>query len=392
MKSKVESAFLKCIYICCISSLFVNVFAQEKPPESETKVKKVLIYSVSGGWAHVDGLKYVTEAFKILSAQKGFEIEEITETTDSLEIKKIFRLKNLEQFEAIIWNNNTQVGRALIDSNFQEAALNYLKQGGGWLIIHGTADSEEYPWPEFLEILGTRTSRHGIGTASINRDEEATNHHELKWMTENMPEKFSFRDTWESFSKSVRNLDGVTVIATAEGAPDVLPVMDDGGDHTYIWARQDVDISGKGRVLFNDIGHGYGRFFEYNDSLIMKLYWENLRYVAGDYQNGCTDPNSEHYDPDARIDDGSCWILNSASPSQDNLAKIKLHQSGRKILISAPKPKSIKTRLHNLNGEIISTYNKTNGEIYLAPEIKPGIYFLEINADGLSNVFKLFLN
>src|SRR4051812_35200330 len=73
--------------------------AQTKPPESISKIKKVLLYNKIGGWMDLDGIADVKAAFSTLAAAKGFEL---VQSAEDLGIT----LDYLKQFQVIVWNNN----------------------------------------------------------------------------------------------------------------------------------------------------------------------------------------------------------------------------------------------------------------------------------------------
>lgn len=273
---------------------FRTPMAQTKPPESSGKIKKVLLYNKFGGFEVTHGISRTKEIFSKLSTDKGFELIQ-------LETDTLITLDFLKRFQVIVWNNNTNGMASIPSATARQAVLDYLDQGGGWLLIHKAGDHSN-TWPGLAETMGTKFNSHSIVEFSeVVMDPDARADEELKWMIDGFPEFFRMKDLFLSFDKTVRPLPGVTVVATTRGIPGVsqafLPVADGSGDNVYIWARR----VGQGRLLYNAIGSGYDTLFEENDGLVARMYWENLRYAAGDYRNGCTTLASPGFDPAARV-------------------------------------------------------------------------------------------
>jgi hypothetical protein len=78
---------------------FAPAAAQTKPPESISRVKKVLLYNKIGGWTSVDGTGEVKAAFSKLAASKGFEL---VQSADDGSIT----LDYLKQFQVIVWRTS----------------------------------------------------------------------------------------------------------------------------------------------------------------------------------------------------------------------------------------------------------------------------------------------
>lgn len=268
--------------------------AQTKPPESASKVKKVMLYNKIGGWIAPVGVAEVTTTLGKIAAAKGFQLV-------VLDADSVITLDYLKQFQVIVWNNNTNGAASVPRLAARQAILEYVDQGGGWLLIHGAGDHMN-TWTGLAEAMGTVSTRTGNnGQAEVVLDSAGRSHRELKWMMDGVPDVFRLEDRWLNFRNTVRPLPGVTVVATSRvipGIPNILiPAEDGSGDQVYIWARE----IGKGRLLYNAIGFGSFKLMEQQDSIVPRLYWENLRYAAGDYQNGCANPASAGYDPAARV-------------------------------------------------------------------------------------------
>lgn len=275
-------------------------FSQTKPAESTSRVKKVLHYTKCGGWLHEDGQRDLTAIMNLLAARKGFQV------VHSADVSAL-NLTNLKTFSAIVWDNNVDGGGSVPDNAARQAVLDYVNQGGGWLLVHGAGDHKNN-WAGLQGVIGTTFSTHGAqGAGDVTFDAEGKAHKELKYMVQDLPPVAKFtKDEWYAFQNTMRGKPGVTVVAIAGNGPSnvILPYADGSKpeDKTYVWAKE----MGTGRTLYTAVGHGGNQLYAQADSFATKAIWENLRYVAGDFKNGCTNKSATNYDSTARVDNGTC--------------------------------------------------------------------------------------
>lgn len=368
-------AVLAASWLCLMSAA-----AQTKPPESASKVKKVLLYNKIGGWMGATGIEAVKAVFTDLSAKKGFELVQLADAS-------VITLDYLNQFQVIVWNNNTDGAASVPSAAARQAVLDYLDQGGGWVLIHNAGDHGG-TWPGLTERLGTGFSYTGKnGRAEVVLDEAGRNHKELKWMMEGFPETFPLEDRWMNFRNTVRPLIGVTVVATSRGLAEspgiILTPSDSSGDNVYLWARE----VGKGRMFYNAIGFGNWGLMEQQDSIVPRLYWENLRYAAGDYQNGCTTPAIPGYDPRARVHNESMCPAVGLTAASARKEWVVAKGGFRTRIVSPERP--LRIRLLDLRGTRVwerALAPDGTGEITLDDAIRPGVYLLEIR--GTTGAFR----
>jgi|GEM_PF-1116510 len=354
----------------------VAASAPVKPADSATKIKRVLLYNKVGGWVHVDGLTGVQNVFRQVADAKGFELVELADDG-------AITLPYLQQFQVIVWNNNTNGLASVPNPEARQAILDYVDQGGGWMLIHGAGDHLD-TWGGLDSALGTKMAYHGkIGRGEIVMDTSASVHPELKWMVAEMPPYFELSDQFQTYDNTVRPLPGVTVVATSraiEGVADVvLPVADGSDDNVYIWARE----IGMGRLIFNSVGDGtplstVASVFAQQDSIVPKMYWQNLRYAAGDFENGCTDPTSARYAPSARIDDGSC-AQQSSGVNRGFESSLGYVQLGRLIVFPEKTRATVRIQLRDIHGAVVwrSTLAPHSAEWVIDAAVPPGFYEIE---------------
>jgi hypothetical protein len=312
-----------------------------------------------------------------LASAKGFKLTE-SDDEDSL------TLDYLKQFQVIVWNNNTDGAASVPSSRARQAVIDYLTQGGSWLLIHGAA-MVSVTWPELTQALGTTFHRFGQGgEAEVVLDEDARRHKELKWMVEGFPDAFRLNDLWYSFTNTVRPLEGVTIIATSRAVPDrynvFVPTADRSGDQPYIWARE----IGEGRLLYNAIGFGQNQLMTQQDSIVPRLYWQNLRYLAGDFRNGCTDAGSPRFDPEARVHiDSACATIGARSVPGFTGPGLHMMRGGMKASLAFTPSGPFTVRLRDVRGALVWERDMPSGtmEVVLDGRIEAGVYHLEIR-DG----------
>jgi Trehalose utilisation len=287
--------------VLCLAMAFVAAptHADTAPPESTSKVKRVLLYNKVGGWYAQFGIPSVTRYLASLARTKGFELDTLNADTN-------LTLEYLKQYQVIVWNNNSNGAVSVPTASARDAIVEYVNQGGGWFLL-GLAGDHQDTWPALTDMLGTKFERWGTsGTARMQADASAFKHPELRFVVNSIYSNFHLYDTWMSFGRTVRPLANVTVLYTAvDGAAEVLPSNPNWTtDRTYVWAR----TIEKGRLLYCPPGWSSYQPLAQLDSLVARIYWNSIRWLAGDFQRGCMNPKFSTFDPDARIDDGSCIV------------------------------------------------------------------------------------
>jgi type 1 glutamine amidotransferase len=364
-------------------------FSQTKPAETTSKVKKVLHYTKVGGWVHTDGIKDMTDVLNVLAKKKGFTV---THTADQAQIN----LANLKTYSAIIWDNNVDGGASIPDVSARQAVIDYVTAGGGWLLVHGAGDHKNN-WPALQTLLGTTFSTHGDqGAGDITFDAEAKAHKELKFMIQDLPPMARItKDEWYAFQNTVRGKAGVTVVAIAGNGPSnvILPLGDNSkpADHTYIWAKE----MGTGRTLYTAIGHGGNQLYAQADSFSTKNVWENLRYVAGDYKNGCTNKTASNYDSTSRVDNGTCAstsVNGFSGKTHDDLNVNFSAFKGQGVTLAFTHSGKYSVELRNASGALVwSGHGLDQQALEINHPLRSGIYYLKANSGKNSATQKVIL-
>lgn len=215
--------------------LFIAIIALSG---TEMKKKdKVLVFSKTSAHRHTS-IKDGKLAILKLGKENGFEV-------DTTEDASVFNKKSLRKYKAVVFLITT--GPDILNTEQKQAFENYIRSGGGYVGIHGAADSE-YNWDWYGKLVGGRFEGHPPQQTAkvniINKNHPAT---------KNLPEVWERHDEWYNY-KDVQ--------------PDikVLMKLDEtsykGGkhnnDHPIAW-HQEFD---GGRSFYTGLGHTSESYYE----------------------------------------------------------------------------------------------------------------------------------
>lgn len=343
-----------------------------KPAESTSKVKKVLRYTKWSGYLHDLGQRDLLAVLNTLRTEKGFEL--VNQASDAA-----LTADYLKQFQVIIWDNNVDAGASVPSTSARTAILDYVNNGGGWVMVHGAGDHRD-SWPAYRDALATTFSDHGAqGPADLVMDQQGLTHPELKYMMDGWPATVRFtKDEWYSFKNTVRGKPNTFVIATAKnGATGVLnPVRDGSNDHTYVFAR----FLGTGRLLYTALGHGGNDFYNQASGFAAKAFWENMRFAAGDYINGCTVVGNANYDANARVlDQTKCAPSTGLAGTGHIKDHLVISRGNMKVNVAFTHAETFTVKVRDVKGAKVweKTLPAGTTEIALDQGIKGGVYFVE---------------
>jgi hypothetical protein len=243
------------------------------------------------------------------------------------------------------------------------------------------ANDHANTWPFLSKLLGPTTNGwRGISEPAILvPDRNAQLHPELRYVINAMPDSIPLRTNWLGVRQSIDDLGHIKVIYRLKATwittdSNFIP---DYQNH-YVWASTQE----KGRALSLPLGWyggaGTSDIMAQADGAVPKLYWQGMRWLAGDYQGGCTNPEMPNFNPDARVDDGSCPPLGigrhrSHAP---NLLQVK----GRRVQFNVPISGASYLQVVDLQGHSVATYTAPHAatSFDLPTDLLPGLYFLKI--------------
>jgi hypothetical protein len=178
---------LKILPILLLTPLLPLNAAEEEKPTLDTQAakaaveqvravkpqepRKVLIYSVAGGYAH-DAIEYGKTVFPLLGERTGAFTAVVSDDP------AMFDEDKLGEFDAVMFNNtsgNTLTGyskgdfrrldrkqRAEIEEKEKqrrENLLNFIREGGGFVGIHAATDTYK-DWAPYTEMIGGKFAGH----------------------------------------------------------------------------------------------------------------------------------------------------------------------------------------------------------------------------------------
>ena len=119
------------------------------------------------------------------------------------------------------------------------------------------------------------------------------------------------------------------------------------------------------------------------DSIVPKLYWENLRYAAGDYKNGCTTKGDSKYDSTARVNDGTCAGPSGISTGSVNQG-ITVSRGALRIRVPFTHAGTLTIRARDIRGSLVFERSLPAGtaEVALDNALESGMYNLEFRSAG----------
>lgn len=235
---------------------------------------RILLFEKMTGYRDGPSVEAAHEAFFAMAKRKGWAIA----ATDK---GGAIHPKTLAQFDAVIWNN---VSGDVLTLSQRKALQHFLKRGGGFVAVHGSAGDPATFWDWYADdLIGARFAGHPMGpqfqdARIVVEDREGP-------VGQGLPPEWTMKDEWYSFKNNPR-ASGSAIIATLDErsySPKGMGGQDlrMGGDHPIAWTR----CMGRGRVFYSAIGH---RPEAYSDPAYVKMLENAVGWSAKGRQDGCT--------------------------------------------------------------------------------------------------------
>lgn len=165
---------------------------------------------------------------------------------------------NLQQYSAVVFLNTTY---DVLDSVQQEAFVQYIRSGGGFVGIHAATDTE-YDWPWYNQLAGAWFNRHPMGTPEATIRVTDKSHP----ATSMLPDEWIRNDEWYEFKDISPDINVLAYLdeSTYEGG-------EMGEDHPFIWYHE---FEG-GRSFYTGCGHLPENFEEplMKEHLLAAIKW-----------------------------------------------------------------------------------------------------------------------
>ena len=214
---------------------------------------RALVFTRTAGFRH-DSIPAGVEAVRELGATGSFRV---TATEDP----GVFTAAGLAPFAAVVFLNTSG---DVLDPGQKAAFEAYIRAGGGYVGVHGAADTE-YGWPSYGDLVGARFARHpAIQPVTVRVEDRA---HPA---TAHLPEVW--RRTDEPYDYRTNPRASVRVLATLDESSYTGGQM--GADHPITWCR----TIGAGRSFYTGLGHTRE---SYAEDAFRQLLLGGIRYAAG---------------------------------------------------------------------------------------------------------------
>ncbi len=216
--------------------------------------QSILVFSKTEGFRHDAAIRAGKQALLEMGQQYRFRV-------DTTENANKFTVKNLQQYDAIVFLNTT--GNVL--SNAQQKAMQqFIQQGNGFVGIHAAADTE-YNWKWYGRLVGGYFDGHPnnpnvrTGTFQITDTTHVA--------TENLPLVWQHTDEFYDY-KELNS--AIQVLILADETSYNWQKM--GEYHPIAWYHT---FEG-GRAFYTGFGHTAEAF---SDSLFLQHLWGGVQYV-----------------------------------------------------------------------------------------------------------------
>ncbi len=204
---------------------------------------RLLLFEKINGFKDVPSVEAAHAALVAMAERKGWAIA-------STEKGGAFNAKTLKQFDAVVWNN---ISGDVLTLSQRKAFQDYLKAGGSFVAVHGSAGDPVYFWDWYPDgLIGARFIGHPMAPQFQEARIAVNSAHPL---AKALPGEWRMTDEWYSFRTNPRTV-GANVILTLDESTynPVGPMGVDlrmGKDHPLAW----TNCIGRGKMFYSAIGH-----------------------------------------------------------------------------------------------------------------------------------------
>ena len=237
----------------------------------------VLVFSRTTGFRH-DHIPHTVAAIQKLGIERNFNVDVYDPqlSTVTLPTSPFLSLDTLKKYDTIVFESNVGHPGPLDAITEQPNFEAYMNQGGGYVGIHGAADSFEIrTWPWYGNLVGGFFTNHPSGqngfgqcgscihaeVVTEDNTHPATAHLPAKWMT--VDELYNFDRNMRADVHTLLSLNEDSYqrsLNSGNAATNPLRLMN--GDHPFAWCQN----WGGGKAFSNILGHF--RTHYYDDSFM----------------------------------------------------------------------------------------------------------------------------
>ena len=223
--------------------------------EQVSNAQRILVFSKTKGFYH-KSIPTGIAALQKLGKENGFDVDTTKDASK-------FTIDNLKKYQAIVFLSTTH---DVLNEEQQVAMEKYIQSGGGFVGIHGAADTE-YEWPWYNKLVGAYFKSHpnnpNVRKATINVVDKG---HPA---TKDLPQQWERSDEWYNY-KSI-NPD-LKVLATLDETS--YEGGENGENHPISWYHE---YDG-GRAFYTGGGHTDESF---DEPLFLQHLLGGIRYAMG---------------------------------------------------------------------------------------------------------------
>ena len=202
---------------------------------------RILLFEKITGFKDEPSVNAARAAIQAIADRKGWSIA-ISDKAG------VFNPRSLRRFDAVIWNN---ISGDVLTLSQRAAFVRWLKQGGSYIGMHGSAGDPQYFWDWYPDsLIGARFAGHPMNPQLQEARILANSAHPL---ARGLPPEWRMTDEWYSFKTNPRAA-GADVILTLDEStykPEGMGRDLRMGDHPLAW----TNCIGRGRMFYSAIGH-----------------------------------------------------------------------------------------------------------------------------------------
>ena len=255
--------YSRLILMGAMAALAAGTAASAQPP-----AKKLLFIGATADWQHESTSYAAGTLWKLGVESKLWEtyIKTDTQLITKQTVKR--NGKNLNFFDVVVFFTS---GELDLNDEQKAALLSFVKEDGkGFLAIHSGTDTL-YKWPAYGDMVGGYFDVHPWGTFDAPLVVEDASFPGMQFL----PRAFTMKD--EIYQIKDFSRDKVRVLMSLDASQLDMTKKDihrTDKDFAVIWAR----TYGKGRVLYNGLGHLNE---VYDRPEIQKMMVEHVKWLLG---------------------------------------------------------------------------------------------------------------
>jgi type 1 glutamine amidotransferase len=252
----VNQSRIACICLVLFGCLASAAWAQKKAPGG------VKVYLLSGGQRQHHG--YRDQAFYLAGLLENTGRFEVTLGEDAA----ILETPAIRKYALIVANADRRDAEFKYSKAQQQALLDYVRSGGGYVSIHGANNAARDWLPEWKEMLGGVFSHVGLPDGKVRKGSYVV---KIVDQSSSITQGITDFPLTDELYYNVQTLPGIEPLATVEHDGTAWPVA---------WTR----TFGKGRVFHLVLGHrdfGPGKDDPVRNPNLARLITQGVTWVAG---------------------------------------------------------------------------------------------------------------